>query len=72
MSKYVSVRKSAQRALDSITHLYDGTRSILMPMFFEALKRKLCSSFAFKSSLRSLGAKVDRLRPLQLEATRIA
>lgn len=42
MSKYVSVRKAAQRALDSLTHLYDGIRSMLLPTFFDALKRR-CS-----------------------------
>jgi proteasome activator subunit 4 len=40
MSQYVSVRRSAQRSLDSITHLYDGTRSMLLDTFFSALKRK--------------------------------
>lgn len=40
MSKYVSVRKAAQRALDTLTHLYDGTRSMLLSTFFEALKRE--------------------------------
>jgi proteasome activator subunit 4 len=40
MSKYVSVRKIAQRALDSLTHLYDGTRSMLLDKFFDALQRE--------------------------------
>lgn len=40
MSKYVSVRKAAQRALDSLTHVYDGTRSMLLSTFFEALRRE--------------------------------
>lgn len=40
MSKYVSVRKAAQRALDSLTHLYDGTRSMLFGTYFDALKRE--------------------------------
>lgn len=40
MSKYVSVRKAAQRALDSLTHLYDGTRSMLLEIFFNSLKRR--------------------------------
>lgn len=40
MSKYVNIRRAAQKALESITHLYDGARTLLLPTFFEALKRE--------------------------------
>lgn len=46
MSQYVSVRKSAQRALDSITSIYDGTRKMTMDSFFEALKREFQTACA--------------------------
>lgn len=40
MSKYVSVRRAAQRAIDPITGLYDGTKSMLLETFFAALQRR--------------------------------
>ena len=39
LSLYVSIRKSGQRALDSLTQYYDGTRTILLESLFEALQR---------------------------------
>lgn len=41
MSRYVSVRKAAQRAIDPISSLYDGTKSMLLETFFAALQREL-------------------------------
>lgn len=40
MSKYVSVRKAAQRALDPITQVYDGSRSMLYDTYLAALQRE--------------------------------
>lgn len=38
LSAYVAVRKSAQRALDMITHYFDGTRTMIFDRMFEALQ----------------------------------
>jgi proteasome activator subunit 4 len=47
MSKYVSVRKAAQRALAPITNLYDGTRTLLLDTFFDAIRRKSPSCWLY-------------------------
>lgn len=41
LSMYVQVRRFAQKALDSMTHYFDGARSILFDRLFDALKRSL-------------------------------
>ena len=65
MSKYVSVRKAAQRALDSLAHLYDGTRSMLLSTFFEALKREFKTVISFGPKLThdaTAGNDPDRMK----------
>lgn len=54
MSRYVSVRKAAQRALDPVSNLYDGTKSMLLQTFFAALQRRSSSPIFATSWLMCL------------------
>lgn len=44
LSVYVQIRRSAQKGLDSMSHYFDGTRTLLYPRLFQALKRALSFS----------------------------
>jgi len=41
LSLYVAVRKFAQKAIETVVQYYDGTKTILMSKFFDALKREV-------------------------------
>ncbi|GAA5990546.1 hypothetical protein JCM10908_003124 [Rhodotorula pacifica] len=59
LSVYLAVRKSAQRGLGSIIHYYDGTRSLIYPKLFDALKPG-SDHDVMKGALYVLGAKAPQ------------
>ncbi|PLW40659.1 hypothetical protein PCANC_01611 [Puccinia coronata f. sp. avenae] len=38
VSSWLSIRRSAQKVLDSVCHIYDGSRNLVTPTLFESLK----------------------------------
>ncbi|GAA6008845.1 hypothetical protein JCM10207_001745 [Rhodosporidiobolus poonsookiae] len=59
LSVYLAVRKTAQRGLDSIIHYFDGTRTLIYPRLFDALKPGTDHD-VMKGALYVLGAKAPQ------------
>ncbi|GJN88228.1 hypothetical protein Rhopal_001193-T1 [Rhodotorula paludigena] len=59
LSVYLAVRRSAQRGLDSIIHYFDGTRTLIYPRLFDALKPGTDHD-VMKGALYVLGAKAPQ------------
>ncbi|GAA5836406.1 hypothetical protein JCM11251_007072, partial [Rhodosporidiobolus azoricus] len=56
LSVYLGVRRTAQRGLDSMIHYFDGTRTLIYPRLFDALKPGTDHD-VMKGALYVLGAK---------------
>ncbi|GAA5988215.1 hypothetical protein JCM11641_001615, partial [Rhodosporidiobolus odoratus] len=59
LSAYLGVRRVAQRALDSMIHYFDGTRMLIYPRLFDALKAGTAHD-VMKGALYVLGAKAPQ------------
>ncbi|GAA6033408.1 hypothetical protein JCM8097_006736 [Rhodosporidiobolus ruineniae] len=59
MSVYLGVRRAAQRGLDSMIHYFDGTRTLIYPRLFDALKPGVDHD-RMKGALYVLGAKAPQ------------
>ncbi|BGP22448.1 Proteasome activator BLM10 [Rhodotorula toruloides] len=59
LSVYLQVRKSAQKGLDSMIHYFDGTRTLIYPRLFEALKPG-ADHDVMKGALYVLGSKAPQ------------
>ncbi|BGP18854.1 hypothetical protein JCM10213_003509 [Rhodosporidiobolus nylandii] len=59
LSVYLGVRRTAQRALDSMIHYFDGTRTLIYPRLFDALKPGTDHD-VMKGALYVLGAKAPQ------------
>ncbi|GAA6053733.1 hypothetical protein JCM3770_003189 [Rhodotorula araucariae] len=59
LSVYLQVRRSAQKGLDSIIHYFDGTRTLIYPRLFDALKPGTDHD-VMKGALYVLGSKATQ------------